>query len=159
VQQFAEIVKLYIESEFGAIKDATAISPVMKSKYKQLQITGKEAGLFFMDNYRKIPSFEKGILEDARIFGDGYDFQIQVAEKYLLAEIKGIRSSFGSIRLTKNEFIKAGKYKDDYGLVVVSNLDDIPKMTALFNPINNITLTKQVVTHSQVTYHSEALSW
>lgn len=68
----------------------------MKSKYKQLQITGQEAEIFFMDNYRSIHSFEKGILEDARMFGDGYDFQIQVSERYFLAEIKGLRSSFHS---------------------------------------------------------------
>lgn len=134
LQQYAETVKLYIENNFGSPEEIRTISPVMKSKYKQLQVTGNEAEIFFMTNYQSIHSFEEGLLEDARMFGDGYDFQIQVIDKYFLTEIKGIRKPQGTVRLTKNEYLKADEYKDVYGLVVVSNLDDVPKMTTVFNP-------------------------
>src|SRR6267378_3105044 len=33
--------------------------------------------------------FENGALQDARLFGDGYDFQIAVESDYFLAEVKG----------------------------------------------------------------------
>lgn len=142
--QFAEIVKIYIETNFGRVEKSITISPVMKSRFKQLQMTGQEAELYFMNNYQNINSFSDGIIDDARLFGDGYDFQIQVSEKYYLAEVKGIRALSGNIRLTENEFLKAGEYKDEYSLVVISNLVDSPKMTAIFNPIANLALTKKM---------------
>lgn len=59
------------------------ISPVVKSKFKHLQETGKEAEFYFISNYQSIPLFTNGILEDARLWGDGYDFQIQKGNSYL----------------------------------------------------------------------------
>ena len=112
-----------------------------------------------MHNYKTIETFSNGSLDDARLFGDGYDFQIQVVDKYFLAEIKGIRMSSGGIRLTENEFAKASEYKSDYCLIVVSNLSDSPKMTSVFNPADNLTLTKKVVSQNQTTYYSEFLTW
>lgn len=157
--QYAGMVKIYIQGSFGEVEKPETVSPVMKSRFKQLQITGQEAELYFMYNYKNIGTFSNGILDDARLFGDGYDFQIQVTEKYFLAEVKGVRASSGSIRLTENEFTKASEYKNDYGLIVVSNLSDLPKMTAVFNPIENLALTKKVVSQSQTTYHSKFVSW
>ena len=92
------------------------VQPIVKSKFKQLQETGNEAEFFFMSNYKTVPIFESGLLQDARLWGDGYDFQIQLQEKFVLAEIKGVRNKNGSIRITQNEFVKAEEYKDDYFL-------------------------------------------
>lgn len=157
--QYAGMVKIYIQSSFGEVEKPETVSPVMRSRFKQLQVTGQEAEIYFMHNYKNIEPFTSGILDDARLFGDGYDFQIQVTEQYYLAEVKGVRAPSGSIRLTENEFEKASEYKNDYGLIVVSNLSDLPKMTAIFNPIENLALTKKVVSQSQTTYHSEFISW
>ena len=159
VSQYARIVKIYIQNDFGTVEKIEKISPVMRSQFKQLQLTGKEAEVYFMHNYKKIDAFSGGALDDARLFGDGYDFQVQVMEKYYLAEIKGVRASSGSIRLTEKEFEMASEYKDDYGLVVISNLADLPKMTAIFNPVESLSLTKKEVRRSQTTYHSEFISW
>jgi hypothetical protein len=159
VAQFADIVKMYIESQFGVVKKSKIISPVIKSRFKQLQLTGQEAELYFLNNYQSIQSFANGIIDDARLYGDGYDFQVKVSEKYFLAEVKGVKALTGSVRLTENEFSKAREYKDEYGLVVVSNLAELPKMTIVFNPIANLQLTKKVISKSQTTYHSEYLSW
>lgn len=159
VAQYAEMLKIYIHGNLGKAKKPTTISPVMKSRFKQLQVTGQEAELYFMHNYRAIEMFSSGILDDARLFGDGYDFQIQVAEKYFLAEIKGVRTHFGSIRFTENEIMRAREYKTEYGLVVVSNLIGLPKMTTIFNPIDSIALKRRVVSQNQITYHSGSLSW
>ncbi len=96
---FATLVKLYIETnfDFSVLKPSLA-SPIVKSKFKQLQITGREAELYFVDNFSDIDVFSGGSLEDARLFGDGYDFQIQIDSRFVLAEVKGLRSSYGSIR-------------------------------------------------------------
>jgi len=44
-----------------------------------------------MNNYNSIDIFKNGLLEDARLYGDGYDFQVTINESSFLAEIKGIR--------------------------------------------------------------------
>jgi hypothetical protein len=157
--QFAEIVKAYIGSKFGNMDKITAISPVMKSRFRQLQATGREAELYFINNYQLIENFSDGLLDDARLYGDGYDFQIQISEKYFLAEVKGVRELSGSIRFTENEYIKANEYKDEYSLVVISNLVDIPRMSVMFNPVKNMKLTKKIAVQNQTTYHSEFMAW
>ncbi|MBI3815315.1 MAG: DUF3883 domain-containing protein [Nitrospinae bacterium] len=157
---YANIVKLYLQDKFAVLDKATKeISPVIKSKFKQLQITGQEAELFFMNNYNKVDSFENGILEDARIFGDGYDFQIEVQKHFFLAEIKGLRTDYGSIRMTQNEFDKAKEYNNDYALVVVCNLSNIPKMSVIFNPTDRISFTEKAINTKQVNYHTSPLKW
>lgn len=153
------MVKIYIQSSFGEIEKPETVSPLMRTRFKQLQVTGQEAEIYFMHNYKNIETFSNGTLDDARLFGDGYDFQIEVTETYFLAEVKGVRASSGCIRLTENEFTKASEYKSKYGLIVVSNLSDLPKMTAVFNPIQSISLTKKIISQTQTTYHSEFISW
>lgn len=159
VSKYVDIVRLYIQNSFGITVDMPQISPVMKSCFKQLQITGREAELFFMSNYHTVETFSGGLLDDARLFGDGYDFQIKVNNKYYLAEVKGIKDSLGSIRLTENEYAKASEFKNDYGLVVVSNLVNYPKMTTIFDPINKIKLSKTIAIQEQTTYHSDSIVW
>jgi len=59
-----------------------------------------------MNNFEEISQFKSGVLEDARLYGDGYDFQVSVNNSLYLAEIKGIREKKGKFRLTENEYIK-----------------------------------------------------
>ena len=157
---FANVVKMYIhEIDSNVNLTTTQISPAMKSKFKHLQETGKEAEFFFMNNYQSVPIFVGGILEDARLWGDGYDFQIQCSNSYLLAEVKGLRESDGAIRMTQNEYNKALEYKNDYVLVVVSNLLNTPKLTYVENPVKELVLTPREQQTSQITYYSKQLSW
>jgi hypothetical protein len=158
--EYVNAVKLYMADKFGTADETfLKISPIIKSKFKQLQTTGQEAELFFMQNYSQIEPFKDGILEDARLLGDGYDFQIQLKARFVLAEVKGMRSQHGGVRLTENEYLKANQYKDDYGLIVVSNLAITPKMTAVFNPLANLVLKRQKTVSEQVSYHSLSLTW
>lgn len=157
---FANIVALYLQDKFGVpASTAIIVSPVIKSKFKQLQITGQEAELFFISNYIRIASFKTGILEDARMFGDGYDFQIKVLDHFYLAEVKGLRTSYGSVRMTSNEFHQAKVYGDNYALIIVNDLGNIPKMNAIFNPTENIAFTKQILNSEQITYHTSPQKW
>lgn len=160
VKEFSEIVKLYIKQDFKTeLEVESKISPVLKSRFKQLQQTGQEAELYFFNNYNCVDNFKGGIIEDARLFGDGYDFQIENNSNFYLAEVKGVRSNIGSIRLTKNEYEKASEYKNDYVLVVVSNIVINPKITTIENPILNLKLKENTILSTQVNYHSELLKW
>ncbi len=160
VKAFSTVVKLSIASKFdSSLFEMGNVSPIVKSKFKQLQTTGLEAELYFINNFRMIELFADGVLEDARLFGDGYDFQIQIGEKFFLAEIKGLRSSYGSIRFTEREFVCAKENSASYGLVVVSNLDEIPKMTPVLDPVNALTLEKNARVSRQISYHSLSMNW
>jgi len=157
---FANVVKLYIqELNVGTSDLQVSVSPTTKSKFKQLQETGKEAEFFFMNNYEMIPMFADGTIEDARLWGDGYDFQIRCSETYLLAEVKGLREKTGSIRMTQNEYQKALEYESNYILVVVSNLLNTPKFSVVPNPANELALSPRSLQTTQTNYYSERLNW
>ena len=53
VKEFSNLVKIYIKETFKVdIKNVENISPILKSKFRQLQETGKEAELFFINNFK-----------------------------------------------------------------------------------------------------------
>lgn len=155
---YASVVALHLSSQFGA-GQKIEVKPILKSKFKQLQCTGQEAELFFMHNFSELDWFQGGVLEDARLYGDGYDFQIQVDSRCYLAEVKGVRNRSGNIRLTENEFEKAKEYKGDFALSIVSCLCDRPKINVVFDPLSCIDLAKKTTSCAQVTYHSRSIEW
>ena len=158
--RFCNIVKLFIKDKYK-IKDLVVkeVSPVFKSRFKQLQMTGLEAEEYFLNNYTSVEEFVGGNIEDARIFGDGYDFQIDVNKRYYLIEIKGIKSTYGGVRFTNKEYKSACEYKEDYALVVISNLIQQPKLNLFFNPIQSFRFDKKSIISSQTSYHIGAKKW
>lgn len=99
------------------------------------------------------------MIEDARLWGDGYDFQIQLQEKFVLAEVKGVRNKNGSIRITQNEFDKAKEYRDDYFLVVISNLSKTPQLNVIENPLKNLKFKRKELNSIQINYHTDYVNW
>lgn len=160
VKAFANIVKMYIHNIDQNITLTTkSISPITISRFKQLQETGKEAEFYFMNNYQSVPMFEHSTLEDARLWGDGYDFQLQKGNRYFLAEIKGVREQSGSVRLTVNEFNKAVEFAEDFFLVVVSNLNNTPKLNYIQNPIGKVDLRCQETQTITKNYITNKIKW
>jgi hypothetical protein len=89
------------------------------------------------------------MLDDARLYGDGYDFQMNVDSNYYLAEVKGIRSQKGRFRLTENEYNKAQEYQDNYIITVVSDLNNIPKFLVVDNPIKNLEFKEVIISSKE----------
>ncbi len=145
VNEYADIVKLYMNKSFKVKDFKYHAKPIIKSRFKKLQETGLEAELFFMENFNQIDIFQNGSLEDARLFGDGYDFQIEVKKHSYLAEIKGIRGKKGKFRLTENEYQKAREYEDDYIVTLILNLNEIPKFLTIENPIKNLKFEEKLI--------------
>ena len=145
VLEYANIVKLFLKDNFK-IKDIVVnVKPIVKSRFKKLQETGLEAELYFMNNYNSIDIFKDGNIEDARLYGDGYDFQINVNENSFLAEVKGIRAKKGKFRLTENEYFKAKEYQNDYIITLVLNLDDLPTFLTIENPLKNLKFEERII--------------
>jgi len=61
--------------------------------------------------------------------------------------------------MTEKEFTRAVEYKNDYGLVIVSNLENIPKMTPIFNPTEELVLERKSKIQEQISYHSKSMTW
>ncbi len=153
-KSYANIVKLYMKENFEVEDIFINIKPIVKSRFKKLQETGLEAELYFMNNFNQIDKFNSGILEDARLFGDGYDFQITVNDSLYLAEIKGIREKKGKFRLTENEYNRALEYKDAYVVILVLNMNDIPTFLTIENPIKNLKFEEKVlISKTSKEYH------
>jgi len=154
VKGYSNVVKMFLKENYK-IKDIFVdVKPIVKSRFKKLQETGLEAELYFMNNYNSIGVFKNGILEDARLFGDGYDFQINVDESSYLAEIKGIRAKKGKFRMTENEYNKALEYKNDYIITLVLNMNDLPTFLTIENPTQNLKFKKEErVPNPIVEYH------
>jgi hypothetical protein len=145
VIEYAQIVKMYLQENFKKFTTTTIMKPIIKSRFKKLQETGLEAELFFINNYEKIITFNNATLTDARLYGDGYDFQMNVNSNYYLAEVKGIRAEKGRFRLTENEYKKAQEYKENYIITIVSNLNYIPNFIVVEDPIKNLAFNKVIV--------------
>ena len=160
VKSYVDVVKMYLQDKFKYKQDKTInIKPLIKSQFKQLQKTGLEAEMYFINNYNNIDIFKDGFIEDARLLGDGYDFQIDVNSNYFLAEVKGVRQSSGGIRLTLKEYNMAIEYKEKYVLCIISNLNDVPKITTLPNPINQLNFSKQIIKNEQINFITQNISW
>lgn len=142
---YSNIVKLYLKENYEIKELFVEVKPIVKSRFKKLQETGLEAELYFMNNFNEISAFNNGILEDARLYGDGYDFQINVNENSFLAEVKGIRAKKGKFRLTENEYQKANEYKNDYVVTLVLNLDDLPTFLTIENPLKNLKFEERII--------------
>ncbi|MBL1281344.1 MAG: DUF3883 domain-containing protein [Fluviicola sp.] len=143
---YANIVKLFLKENHQLKELLVDVKPIVKSRFKKLQETGLEAELYFLNNYNSIDLFKNGIIEDARLFGDGYDFQVSFDDNSYLAEVKGIRAKKGKFRLTENEYKKALEYKDDYIITLVMNLNDLPTFLTIENPIKNLTFKERTIT-------------
>lgn len=154
VKEYANIVKLYLKENYKVKDIFVDVTPIVQSRFKKLQETGLEAELYFMKNFNSIDKFKNGIIEDARLFGDGYDFQITVNESLYLAEVKGIRATKGRFRMTENEYNKALEYKNDYLITLVLNMNELPVFLTIENPAYNLKFKKEErISKPVIEYH------
>jgi len=158
VKGYANIVKLYMREHFNIKGIDCKVKPIVKTRFKRLQETGLEAEVFFMNNYNSVELFKNGTIEDARLYGDGYDFQVNVNDKSFLAEVKGIREKKGRFRLTENEYKKALEYKEKYIITIILNLNNIPNILIIDNPIKNLKFKERIINSREIKeYHLDQL--
>lgn len=134
VEGYANIVKMSMRERYKIDGLHGVVKPIIKSRFKSLQQTGFEAEAFFINNFERINIFKDGKIEDARLYGDGYDFQVDVGQKSYLAEVKGIKLDHGRFRMTENEFTKAKEYRDNYIITLVMDLENVPSFKIICNP-------------------------
>lgn len=150
ITEYANIVKLYLKDNYKIKNIIIDVKPLIRTRFKKLQETGLEAELYFLNNYQSIDIFKNGLIDDARLYGDGYDFQITVAEHSFLTEVKGIRTSKGKFRLTENEYQKAREYQNDYIIALVMNLDNSPFFLTIDNPLKTLKFEERILKSKEI---------
>lgn len=153
VKNYVEVIKIYLQTDFGISSNIEQKNPITISRFRKMQETGLEAELYFMKNFEEVRDFKGGKIDDARLYGDGYDFQISINKNFFLVEVKGIREERSGIRITEKEFLTAKEYGEDYFLSVISNLNDIPKIRTIKNPLKELEFKKvEIKSRPQVEY-------
>lgn len=162
-QQFANLVYGLVNSneEDGIIMPSPNITPMDASRFQKMQETGIQAECFFMNNYQTLSRFANSILEDARLWGNGFDFQLFDTRSNIIdiVEVKGVSSLVGAVRMTEKEYSMAKVYKELFHLVVVADLKGIPNMCCISNPLEVLEFTKQCVELKQISYNTVTLKW
>jgi hypothetical protein len=154
LKEYADVIKLFLHDNYDTKVSFEKIKPITKTRFKKLQQTGLDAEQYFILHFNEIEIFNKGTITDARLYGDGYDFQIDVKGKSFLAEIKGIKQEKGRFRLTENEYKKANEYKTDYFIVLVMNLESNPTFKIINNPLESLSFKEKVIAPKQTKeYH------
>ncbi|MEC0281548.1 protein NO VEIN domain-containing protein [Terribacillus saccharophilus] len=115
-------------------------------------ITGKKAEEIFLKKYNagEIIGTYFPII-DCRDNGCGYDFEVAVKPK-IVFEVKGLAGSKGGVSFTDKEWSVAKKLKDNYNLVLVSNVNDEPYIRIINDPYKHLTAKKRVT-------KTVAISW
>ncbi|HEM2541756.1 TPA: DUF3883 domain-containing protein [Streptococcus suis] len=154
VTEFADILKMSLKEE-GFLKGIlVAPVPIVQTRFRKLQETGLEAEQYFLQHFQSVPLFKAGRIEDARLYGDGYDFQIKTADRVFLSEVKGIRENRGRFRMTEKEFLKAKEFPNQFVLSLVLNLDNIPRIMIIENPLKELDFREKIVQSKAVKeYH------
>ena len=162
-QQFANLVYGLINSneEDGVIMPSPSITPMDASRFQKMQETGIQAEYYFMNNYQTLSRFADSILDDARLWGNGFDFQLRDTHRNIvnIVEVKGVSSLVGAVRMTEKEYSMAKMYKELFHLVVVADLKGNPNMCCISNPLETLEFTKHCVELKHISYNTTTLKW
>lgn len=99
--------------------------------------TGLAAENYFISNYVDILQnigLKSCSYIDTRSCGCGYDFEIIADECKKYLEVKGLSGEQGSILFTDKEWNTALKFKEQYILLVVKNVNIKPEIKFIINP-------------------------
>lgn len=96
--------------------------------------TGRMAEEFFVSRFAAGLTPFKGVLQDRRDDGVGYDFEIAFEDLQFLVEIKGTAKGLSSISFTDKEWRVARKIQEGYFLGLVIEVQTSPKISFVRNP-------------------------
>ena len=83
--------------------------------------TGRLAEVHFMENCEAICGLSPDSLLDCRDFACGFDFRVH-GQDLLAIEVKGLKTTHGSILFTDSEWNQANRRESNYWLIVVGGL-------------------------------------
>ncbi len=114
--------------------------------------TGKKAEEYFIEHHKNNQLPVQGNLIDTRDLGVGYDFKINSGGKEYYFEIKGMSEMEGGILFTGKEWETAKSKRDNYFLIVVSGLNNTPKVSFIQNPAGRLLPKRNIVRPIQISW-------
>lgn len=149
LNDFSALISSFLVRNFELKSKIDSFLQVQTEPIKRVA-TGRAAENYFIQNFRKY--FKDFTLTDTREFGCGFDFKMDFDDEFFCVEVKGISQSSGGFLLTKKEFEMAEKFRQNYCLFVVKNLQIKPCEALFFDPLQkfNLKQIKQEIT--QISY-------
>jgi len=95
----------------------------------------------------------RSMIVDRRFDACGFDFGVQGADN-IAVEVKGLKRKRGEILFTDREWNEARVRRDNYLLVVVGNLDDVPIVRTIGNPAATLDPSCSYYTSIAVTWRA-----
>lgn len=144
------------DSATGTAIDSMAVVNKVAYNVAERLLTGRRAEEFFLENSDPLIDVPATKIVDMRHMACGYDFSVTDNTDWAI-EIKGIKSSKGSIQFTDREWTEAKFRSNNYWLIVVGNLANNPIARVFRNPHQNLTVNssfRQTVTVDWHTYVS-----
>jgi hypothetical protein len=122
-----------------------------KAELNTRAITGEQAELYFLEHWKHhYPKFVN--IENCTKDGCGYDFKLISDNSTRYIEVKGMKSLKGSILLTDKEWKIAHEKVDSFDLIIVSDLENKPKVQIITNVVNKLQPSMQIRTVLQVSW-------
>jgi len=112
---------VFLDSTLNALGEKPRRTRAVSSQME----TGKKAEKIFMRRFERLRPGE-GPLEDKTDSGCGYDFHTGTPKTRAYYEVKGSKTSSGSVRFTEKEWNTAQREKKRYNLVLVTNVNKSP---------------------------------
>jgi hypothetical protein len=144
-----EIIKEILFSELENISSILGLPDVKEASskdqsYNNRGITGRKAEELFKDYFNSgFFSDLKGDLVDTRDEGCGYDFKL-VRDSIIVFEVKGLASESGGVSFTDKEWSVAKQLRDNYILIIISNVFANPEVKIMVDPYGKITPVKRM---------------
>lgn len=115
-----------------AIDSLAAPTTVVYNVAERL-LTGRRAEEYFIEHCYSLLGILSDELVDMRQAATGYDFGIRTKSEWAI-EVKGLKKLKGEVQFTDREWREAEFRSNNYWLVIIGNLIDIPKGKIIQNP-------------------------
>ncbi len=152
LELIARILKRDETATVEAIDSLAVVNRVAYNVAERL-LTGRRAEEYFLENSEPIIQVTARDIVDMREMACGYDFGIQQKPECAI-EIKGLKTSKGSILFTDREWSEAKNRHENYWLIVVGNLSLQPVPRIIRNPYATLLVESKYRQSITVEWHS-----
>jgi hypothetical protein len=114
--------------------------------------TGKKAEEYFIEHYKNNHLPIEGDLVDTRELGSGYDFKIICVGREYYLEVKGLSELEGGILFTGKEWETAKVKGDNYFLIIITGVSNIPKVNFIQNPAGKLSAKRNIIRSIQINW-------
>lgn len=141
------------ENATAAAIDSLAVVNRIAHNVAERLLTGRRAEEYFLANSEPIIRVTENEILDMRQMACRYDFSVQYKPEWAI-EIKGLKTSKGSIQFTDREWSEAKNRREDYWLIVIGNLSQEPIPRIIRNPHGNLPAESKFRQALTVEWHS-----